>query len=162
MQHDPPRSQAHLVVAAVRVLAHKTGRPPSVEELAELLGWSKELVGHLVRALEARSIVQTIKSPFDLRVEIGNYLGLEELPVEDTGPGLQDEVEEFHERFRKKQEELQNLFDSGEVERRKRQRLAGLDKELEGFKPRRLNPFGDEPEAGRRSDPFGGPPEDES
>jgi DNA-binding transcriptional regulator GbsR (MarR family) len=160
MEHAPPRSQGHLVVAAVRILAHKSGRPPSIEELADILGWSKELVGHLVRALESRAIVHTIKSPFDLRVEVGNHLGLEELPVEDTGPGLQDEVEEFHQRFRKKQEELQNLFDSGDVEERKKQRLAGLDRELEGFKTRRANPFGDAPAPEQRPDPFGGEPEE--
>ena len=145
MEQVPSQPQAHLVVAAVRVLAHKHGRPPSVEEIAELLGLSKELGGHLVRALEARGIVQIIKSPFDLRVELRDHLKIEELPLEDTGPGLKDEVEEFHKRFKKKQEQLQNLFDSGALEERKKQRLAGLDEELKSFK-RRPNPFGDEPD----------------
>lgn len=143
MEHVPPQSQAHLVVAAVRVLAHQTGRPPAVEEIATLLGWSKELTGHLVRGLEARQVVRTLKSPFDLRVEVADHRAIESLPVEDTGPGLQDEVEKFHEEFKKKQEALQNLFDSGEAEARKKQRLAGLEKELENFKAPRWNPFGE-------------------
>jgi DNA-binding transcriptional regulator GbsR (MarR family) len=145
MEHAPPRGQAHLIVAAVRVLVHKTGRPPAIEEVAELVGWSKELVGHLVRGLESKGILASIKSPFDLRVEVADYVKIEELPLEDTGPGLKDEVEEFHERFRKKQEELQNLFDSNEMEERKKKRHAGLDDELEKFKAPKWNPFGETP-----------------
>ena len=82
MDHAPSQAQAHLVVAAVRVLGYKLGRPAAVEEIAELLGFSKELTGHLVRGLEAHAIVQTIKSPFDLRVEVRDHLKIEELPRE--------------------------------------------------------------------------------
>lgn len=139
----PSQSQAHLLVAAVRVLGHTLGRPPAVEEIAALIHYSPELAGHLVRALESCDIVLTIRSPFDLRVEVRDHRKIEELPVEDTGPGLQDEVEEFHERFQQKQKELQNLFDAGEHEERKKKRLAGLDAELENFKSPRRNPFGD-------------------
>jgi hypothetical protein len=142
MDHAPSQGQAHLIVAAVRVLTHKTGRPASIEEVAELLGWSVELAGHLVRALEARQIVRTIRSPFDVRVEVDDHRGVEALPLEDRGPGLQDEVEKFHEQFKKKQEALQNLFDSGEVEAKKKERLANLEQELRDFKsPRRHDPF---------------------
>lgn len=144
MSHMPPRSQAHLLVAAVRVLAHKTGRPPSVEEVGELLGWSREFAGHLSRMLEAQGILQALTSPFDVRLEVADHLAIEKLPLEDTGPALRDEVEAFHEQFKKKQEELQNLFDSGDQEKRKQERLANLENELRDFKnPKRFNPFGD-------------------
>ncbi len=149
MAHVPPQREAHLVVAAVRVLAHKTGRPPSVDEVAELLGQARELTGHLIRGLESVGIVNTIKSPFDLRVEVQNHLEIESLPVEDTGPGLRDEVEEFDKRFKEKQEKLQNLFDSGDAEARRKSRIAGLDDELQSFQKPRRNPFGDPPEESR-------------
>lgn len=145
MDITPPQSQAHLVVAAVRVLAHKTGRPPSVEEMAELLGWSRELTGHLVRALEGHGITRTLKSPFDVRVEVADHHKIDALPVEETGPRLQEEVDEFHARFQKKQEALQNLFDSGEMDAKKKQRLAGLDDELSNFKAPKWNPWGESP-----------------
>jgi hypothetical protein len=146
VEHVPARPQAHLVVAAVRVLQHQLGRPPAIEEVAEILRQSKEVAGHLVRALEARRIVHTIKSPFDVRVEVQDHLEIENLPIEETGPGLQDEVEEFHKRFQQKQEALQNLFDSGEVESQKKKKLANLEDELRNFKaPRRPSPFADDP-----------------
>ena len=142
MEQMPSQGPAHLIVAAVRVLTHQTGRPPAIEEIATLLGWSNELAGHLVRALERQAIVHTIRSPFDVRVEVGDHRGIEALPVEDRGPGLQDEVEKFHEQFKKKQAALQNLFESGELEAKKKERLANLEQELRDFKsPRRPNPF---------------------
>ena len=146
MAHVPLQHEAHVIVAAVRVLVHKTGRPPSVDEVADLLGYARELTGHLVRGLETAGVVQTIKSPFDLRVEVQNHLAIESLPAEATGPGLRDEVEEFHERFKEKQEKLQNLFDSGAAEAQRKSRLAGLDNELQSFQKPRRNPFGDPPE----------------
>jgi hypothetical protein len=142
MSHAPSQGQAHLIVAAVRVLTHQTGRPCAIEEIATLLAWSNELAGHLVRALESQGIVRTIRSPFDVRVEVANHQAIEALPLEDRGPGLQDEVEKFHEQFKKKQEALQNLFETGELEAKKKERLANLDRELRDFKsPRRTNPF---------------------
>jgi hypothetical protein len=138
-----PRAQAHLLVAAVRILAHKTGRPPAVEELADLLGWSREFCGHLCRGLEAQGILMALKSPFDVRFEVGDHTQIETLPIDESGPKLKDEVEAFHEQFKKRQEDLQNLFDSGETEARKKKRLEGLENELRGFKaPRRFDPFG--------------------
>lgn len=150
VEQIPSQGPAHLVVAAVRVLTHQTGRPPAIEELATMLGWSKELAGHLVRALESQKIVHTIRSPFDIRVEVAEHQRIETLPVEDRGPGLQDEVEKFHEQFKKKQEALQNLFESGEFEAKKKQRLANLEQELRDFKsPRRPDPFAKPPDEER-------------
>jgi hypothetical protein len=150
VEQQSPRAQAHLIVAAVRVLLHKTGRPPAVEEVAGLLGWSREYCGHLCRNLEAQMILVTLKSPFDVRVDVGDHLRIEDLPEDDSGPRFKDEVEAFHSEFQKRQDELRNLFDSGELEERKKKRLAGLEDELREFK------------SPRRPDPFGGQPKDES
>jgi hypothetical protein len=145
LDSKPSQKQAHLVVAAVRVLEYKNGRPPSVDEVAELLGQSREIMGHQIRSLEALDILHTVKSPFDLLVELRDHLQIEELPVEESGPGFQDEVEDFHRKFEEKQKKLQNLFDSGEQEKRQKSRFADLDDELNRFRsPRRPDPFGDD------------------
>ena len=145
MDSRPSQHQAHLMVAGVRVLEHQHNRPPSVNELAALLGISREVTGHQVRVLETLGILQTIKSPFDLRVELDDYRQIEALPVEETGPGFKDEVEDFHRKFEKKQKDLQNLFDSGEQEKRQKERFSDLDSELEEFRsPKRSNPFGED------------------
>ena len=145
MDSKPSQQQAHLMVAAVRVLAHKHARPPSVNEIAELLESSREVIGHQVRVLEKLQILRTMKSPFDLRVELQDHRKIEELPVEESGPGFQDEVDDFHRKFEQKQKELQGLFDSGEQEERQKSRCADLESELDKFQnPKRHNPFGDD------------------
>src|SRR5262245_19973762 len=87
------RPEAQLPVAAVRILEHQHRRPPAIDEIAELLRYSKEFTGHLVRALEPLGIVHTIKSPFEVRVEVRDHLKIETLPAEDRGPGFKDEVD---------------------------------------------------------------------
>ncbi|UCE02300.1 MAG: hypothetical protein JSW67_13780 [Candidatus Latescibacterota bacterium] len=143
----PSRSQAHLLVAAIRVLEHQLQRPPSVAEIGEMLQFSKEYTGHLVRALEPHGIVHAITGPFEQRVEIRDHTKIEELPAEEQGPGFKDEVDEFHRQFEEKQKKLQNLFDTDELQQRQRKRFQGLDEELRQFKtPRHSNPFGDDSE----------------
>jgi hypothetical protein len=142
----PSQKQAHLLVAAVRVLEHQCNRSPSVEEVAQLLQQSREVTGHQVRTLESLQILHTIKSPFDLHVEVQDHRLIEDLPVEENGPGFQDEVEDFHRKFEQKQKELQNLFDTGAHQERQKARFENLDSELSKFRsPRRPNPFGEEP-----------------
>jgi DNA-binding transcriptional regulator GbsR (MarR family) len=142
----PSQSEAHLMVAAIRVLQHQSQRPPSVEEIAALLQLSKEFVGHLLRALDGEGIVHTIQSPFDQRFEVKNHQKVELLPEEDKGPGFKDEVDAFHKEFEEKQKKLQDLFDSGEQDERQRKRFEKLDNELNRFKSPRRNPFGDDPD----------------
>lgn len=145
MEQIPSRSKAHLIVAAVRVLEYRLDRPPSVEEIGELLDLSREVAGHLVRALESRGIVSTIKGPFDLRVTVADYVRLEELPLEESGVGFKNEVDEFHKRFEEKNRKLQNLFDTGAQEEQQKERFSDLETELKKFKgPRMSNPFGNE------------------
>lgn len=141
------QTQAHIMVAAIRVLQHQAQRPPSVEEIATLLDLSKEYVGHLMRALDAEGIIQTIQSPFDQRFEVLDHLKIEGLPKEDQGPGFKDEVDAFHEEFEKKQKKLQNLFDTDELGERQRKRFQSLDDELKQLKSPRRNPFGDDSES---------------
>lgn len=147
---QPSQAQAHLAVAAIRILEHQEQRPPTVEEIATMLRFSKEYAGHLVRALDAVGIVQIVKSAFDQRVEVRDHQKIETLPAEETGPGFKDEVDAFHRKFEEKQKKLQNLFDSDERAERQRQRFDNLDDELRKFnKGPRHNPFEDEPEKPR-------------
>lgn len=142
----PSQPQAHLLVAAIRVLQHQAQRPPSIEEIATLLQFSKEYVGHLLRALDAEGVVRTIQTPFDQRFEVLDHGKIDDLPLEDRGPGFKDEVDAFHKEFEEKQKKLQNLFDSNEQGERQRKKFQKLDEELDRFKSPRRNPFGDDPQ----------------
>ncbi len=72
--------EGHLFVAAVRVLRHQLGAPPSLEELCSMLGISVEAGGATCRSLAQQNILEMIEDPFSVKVIIQDHLLLEELP----------------------------------------------------------------------------------
>lgn len=145
MEIGPVYDLGHLVVAAVRVLAHRESRPPTPEAIGDLLGFSPEFTGQIIRGLEERGIVKTVKSAYDLRVEIVDHVGLEELPKAEKGPGMEAEIEEFEKRFKEKQEKLESLFGSDALGKKKKKQMRSMEDELKEFQKRRSqSPFEDE------------------
>jgi DNA-binding MarR family transcriptional regulator len=88
--------EAHLIVAAVRVLQHTKGTPPSVEEVGALLKFSTEMTHAVCRKLEKLGIVETVTDPFAVKVSITDHLGLEKIPrQQETADSLRQELENF-------------------------------------------------------------------
>ncbi|MCK4546244.1 MAG: hypothetical protein KAW17_02275 [Candidatus Eisenbacteria sp.] len=123
----------HLVVSAIRVISHRESRPPTLKQIGDLLGFAPEFVGLIIRGLEEKNIVKTVISAFDNRIEIQDHVGLEELPREAKGPGMDAEIEDFEKRFREKQERLENLFGSDDLEEEKGKKMEGMEDELKSF-----------------------------
>jgi len=141
MESGPVYELGHLVVAAVRVLAHRTSRPPTADEIGGLIGFSPEFTHQVLRGLEARGIVKTIRSAYDVRVEIVDHIALEELPQEAKGPGMEAEIEAFEKQLREKQERLEGLFGSDELSERKKKQMQDIEDELKDFRRRRAGPL---------------------
>lgn len=145
----------HLLVAAVRVLTHREGRPPSVEEAAALVGLSPEVVHHLVRRLEAGGIARAVETPFEARIVIEDHTLLEQLPRDETGPSVASEFESFRERQQQKQEELEKLFEPGALKKKRQEKSSSLEKQFKAFRDSRRPrpPITDESEAPERDEP---------
>jgi hypothetical protein len=127
----------HLLVAAVRVLAHREGRPPTVEETADLIRLSREVAHHLVRRLAALGAVRLIETPFEARLVIADHTRLEALPRGEASPAIASELETFLARNEEKQKELDRLFDGGAVEKKKRERIGSLEEQFKKFRDSR-------------------------
>jgi DNA-binding Lrp family transcriptional regulator len=128
--------EGHLVVAAIRVLAHRQeGRPPTVEEIAELLKLSREWVGVLVNALERAGAVRALTGPFETRVEIADASRLEDLPRGASSAGVDEELKEFAEKKRQEEEKLKHLFGGGAASR-EREKLDRMADRFKGYKPK--------------------------
>ena len=56
MEAGPVYELGHLIVAAIRVISHRESRPPTLKELGDLLGFSPEFTGQLIRGLEEKNI----------------------------------------------------------------------------------------------------------
>jgi len=128
--------EAHLVVAAVRVLEHREHHPPTVEDVASLLGIAREWAGVLVAAMEKAGIVAVVESAFTARVEVRDHLALEQLPRAGEAPSLRDEMAEFAEKQRTEQEKLGKLF-QGKASGKPADRPGDLAEELKRFRAKR-------------------------
>jgi hypothetical protein len=137
MKTEAGYTEGHLVVAAIRVLENRMKRPPTVEEIAELLGFSVEWTGVLVAALRRSEIVTTVESAFTVRVEVRNHLPLEELSREDSATRLDAEMKEFAEKRRAEESQLDSLFSSGEAFRRQEDKLSRMADEFKRFQPKK-------------------------
>jgi hypothetical protein len=89
-------TEAHLFVAAIRVLQHQGGCPPKLEDVCAMLRMSVELGHTLCRKLVKRGIVETFEDPFSIKLAVANHLEIEILPkkVEEEN-SLAKELEKF-------------------------------------------------------------------
>jgi hypothetical protein len=140
MAVKPSREDGHLIVAAVRVLSHNAAKPPTPEEIADLLGLAPEFARNLVVALGDEGILRVVVNPFEIRAEVGDYTRLEDLPAESTAPTIQDELEDFVKRKQEAIEETEKMLNLDEIEKKKREKLSRLEDEMKRMKDRGQSP----------------------
>ncbi|MBT8353676.1 MAG: hypothetical protein KJO60_04075 [Desulfofustis sp.] len=91
-----PYTEAHLFVAAIRLLHYQKQSPPTVEEVCETLNVSVEAGLAVCRKLRKRAIVTISEDPFSIKLGIDNHLEIEELPREqEDGDSLSKDLEKF-------------------------------------------------------------------
>jgi hypothetical protein len=143
MPKKPPYEDAHLVVAAVRVLCHSEPKPPTPEDIARLLNLPNEFVRSLVVSLGDLNILRVMESPFEMRVELGDYTLIETLPRGSDTPSIKDELDSFVERKKKEVQEAEKMFTPDEIEKKKKEKLARLEDEMKRMKRTKYEPFPD-------------------
>jgi len=136
----PSREDGHLAVAAIRVLRHREGRPPTPRDIADLLGWTEEETRVVLRGLSSAGILTVHETPFEIRFEVAAHLMLEELPAEANKEALESEVESFRQRALTKQEQLERMLSGGEIDKKKKKKLDDLEKEFADFKKKKPGP----------------------
>lgn len=137
MDVTPGYQESHLIVAAIRLLAHRAdGKPPTVDEVAAELRKSPEWCGVLVRELARRGILIALTGPFETRVEVGEHNKLEDLPRSEAAAGVQDELQAFAKQKKQEEEKLRNLFGSGAPLRDQEKKMESLADEFTRFKPK--------------------------
>jgi hypothetical protein len=136
MEFIPGYEESHLLVAAVRVLSHREGRSPTPGEVAEFIRYVPEKVNILVHELRKRGILKALEGPYEMRLDPGDPTLLEALPRGGAGHSIQGELEEFHSQLQEKKQEMERMFRGGEADRRRKERVAKLEREFTKFKPR--------------------------
>jgi DNA-binding transcriptional MocR family regulator len=143
MEFVPARAQGHLIVASIRVLSHQRKRPPTGDEIADLLSLSREIVLHMLRGLEARGIVRAIETPFEVRFDIEDHRAIDALPEDASGPDLGHEIEDFHKKTEDRQKKIERMMRDADPDRAAREKAAKIEEEFRRFRGRRpaASPF---------------------
>jgi hypothetical protein len=138
------RAEGHLILAGIRVLAHRLDRGPTPEELADLLGLAASAVRLQLTALADLGAVAMVASAYEDHAEVRDHLLVDDLPQED-GPAITDDLKAFDEKKRRESERMAHLFESGEQQERQRARHRKMDEELGSFRKQKPpNPFGED------------------
>ncbi|MCK4304819.1 MAG: hypothetical protein KAY24_11330 [Candidatus Eisenbacteria sp.] len=130
----PSREKGHLAVAAIRVIRHQQKRPPSPDEIGDLLGWTGEETRVVLGGLVDVGILHMQKTPFEVHYDISDHLKLEELVVEADKAALQEEVDSFKQRSKSKQKKMEQLLKSGGIDERKSRQMKALEEQFADFK----------------------------
>ncbi len=119
---------AHLIVAAVRVLDHQKGVPPSVTEVSRTLSLSAEEVHAACNMLEKKGVLQIVESAAGQRLYVSDPKPLEKLPREKQRSDMEKELKRFASEKKAQMTRLASRATS-EVKRRK-DLFADLDAKL--------------------------------
>lgn len=84
--------QAHLFVAAIRILEHGKGISPSLKEISDTLNLSREETARISRRLDDAGIIGTAISGTEERFYIKDHLLIENIPKEVKTPAMMEEI----------------------------------------------------------------------
>ena len=140
MEEGTPYFEAKVLLAAIILVEHRDKKQAEISALAELTRFSVEMVHHLVNKLEGLGAVRRISGPFEDRVAIVDESAIEPLVDQKHSSDIEDEVSAFASKQKAKQEQIQNLFSSGDP--KKDEMRATLEDQLKvGGKVKKENPL---------------------
>lgn len=122
-------TEAHLFVAAVRILYHQKQTQPSIEDLCAMLNMSVEHGLAVSRKLEDLGITETFTDPFSVRIGIDNHLLIEEIPkaVKDES-SISDDLAQFMAKKKKEDKKIETI--QAELDKKKKSMFSDIEEKL--------------------------------
>lgn len=122
-------TEAHIFVAAIRVLQHQKNIPPTLEDVCELLGSSAEAGYAICRTLKKRGIIETLEDPYSIKLFVADHLALEQIPkTREQENTLAKELEKFQQEKRSKDKDVAKI--QAELDRKKQEKLSDIEKKF--------------------------------
>lgn len=128
MEHSDFYSNAHLVVAAIRVLTHQNSAPPSMDQVCKIISFSLEQGNFTCKKLKDIGIVDVVEGAFGTRLFIKNHLKIEEIPRGKKEDKLGEALKEFQNSKKDFTRELE--FFQAKQAKKQRDLFAELEKKL--------------------------------
>lgn len=122
-------TEAHLIVAAIRVFHHQKGSLPRIEDVCAMLKISDEAGHSVCRRLAKQGIIDTLEDPFSIKVSVANHLEIENLPkTSKEENGLAQEIERFQAQKMKEGKKVADI--QAEMAKKKKDKLAAIEAKL--------------------------------
>ena len=121
-------SEGHLFVAAIRILEHRNGAPPDMDQICALIKFSTEQAGLVSRRLREAGIVDPVSGPFGDRWVVADHLKLEEQPRETEVSQLDDALKKFQSERDKLAEKVASIKE--QQAKKKKELFADIEKKL--------------------------------
>lgn len=124
-----PYDEAHLFVAAIRLLQHQKSCSPQIEDICQLLDISVEAGLSQSRKLEKADIVEIYEDPFSLKISVANHLEIEKLPRETkTENTLAKELEQFMSKKKDLDKKVESI--QAEIEAKKKDMFKNIEEQF--------------------------------
>ena len=128
MQGKDFYSDAHLVIAAIRILEYRNSAPPSIDEVCRTISFSLEQCNFVCSKLNEMNIIDIVEGAFGTKLFIKNHLLIEDIPKEATEDSLGKELKKFQE-SKKNYTQKVELFQT-EQKKKKKDLFSELEKKL--------------------------------
>jgi DNA-binding MarR family transcriptional regulator len=103
--------EAHVLVAAIRVIEFKKRMTPSLKDLSELLGMNIDRVTRISNDLKVLGIVNMVDGPFEaVNLVIEDHTKIEEISREVKEVKMEDEIRKFQEKSKNAYEDKVKAF----------------------------------------------------
>jgi hypothetical protein len=128
MQHPDLYSNAHLVVAAIRIFTHKNSKHPSLNEICKTLSFSLEQGNLVCKKLKDLGIIDVVEGAFENHLFIKNHLKIEEIPRDKK----EDRLEEALKKFKDSKKDFSKKIESFQAKQAEKQKalFAELEEKL--------------------------------
>jgi hypothetical protein len=121
-------SEAHLLVAAIRILEHLNSRPPNVAELCRTIKYSVEKGNLICRKLEDLGIIKAVEGSYGARWYVKDHLVIEDIPRGEPESKMEDELKKFQDTQKALSLKVETL--KAEHKQKKKNLFAEMEKKL--------------------------------
>lgn len=128
MQEHNLYSNAHLVVAAIRIFTHKNSRHPSMDEICRTLSFSLEQGNLICNKLRGMGIIDMVEGAFGNQLFIKDHLKIEEISRDKK----EDKFEEALKKFQDSKKDFSKQIESFQDKQAQKQKalFAELEEKL--------------------------------
>lgn len=128
MQEHNLYSNAHLVVAAIRIFTHKNSRHPSMDEICRTLSFSLEQGNLICNKLRSMGIIDMVEGAFGNQLFIKDHFKIEEISRDKK----EDKFEEALKKFQDSKKDFSKQIESFQDKQAQKQKalFAELEEKL--------------------------------